>query len=123
MIMSSRNRQIFNLWSEIQDIVGPANLWPVRVRRNFWNKEPGHFDRICLCAFAYVNGLNPLVFYEWFDLLGIAYQSESFRHFRCLFRLFENGNYSRSLYSWNVSNNRYEYLDGTARVYVPRSNR
>ena len=34
-------------------------------------------------------------------------------------RLFESGrNYS--LYGWNVSNRRYEYLNGTVRIYTPR---
>ena len=32
---SNRNREIYQLWMTIQDIIGPANLWPRKIRRYF----------------------------------------------------------------------------------------
>jgi hypothetical protein len=54
----------------IQDIIGSASLWPTRIRRLFWTAGLRHFDRVLLCTFAWVNGLNPEVVYEWVELLG-----------------------------------------------------
>ena len=55
----------FLLWQDIQDIIGPANKWPRSIRKNFWNQNIKHFDRILLAAFVFVNALNPVVFLEW----------------------------------------------------------
>ena len=32
----SRNRQIHELWMLIQNIMGPAYLWPINIRRLIW---------------------------------------------------------------------------------------
>ena len=119
MESASTSSKIFEKWMEIQDIIGKANLWPLRVRRLFWTANLKHFDRIIVCAFVYVNGLNPCVFLEWAYLLNLGRDQSAYRHFEALFKLFENKNYN--LYAYNVTNNRYEYLDGSVRHYKHRS--
>ena len=32
----SRKRQIYKLWMLIQDIIGPAYLWSINIRRLIW---------------------------------------------------------------------------------------
>lgn len=114
------NREIYEKWMLIQDIIGPARLWPHTIRRLFWTTNVTHFNRIILSAFVYVNGLNPEIFYEWIACIGLARDRAANNHFRALFTLFHNGHYQKSLYAYNVSSGRYEYLDGTVRVYIPR---
>lgn len=115
------NRDIYNLWVTIQDIIGPARLWPHSIRRLFWTPCLRHFQRILISAFVYVNGLNPDIFLQWARLIGLGSDESAYRHFRNIFILFESRRYN--LYAYNVSNNRYEYIDGTVRHYVHRSRR
>ena len=116
------DRQIYETWTIIQDIVGPANQWPHSTRRLFWTKHLEHWDRILICAFVYVNGLNPDIFLEWANLLELGRDRSAYRHFEALLRVqFPNTNYI--LYAWNVTNRRYEYLDGSVRRYVHASQR
>ena len=51
----------YNLWNDIQQIIGNAKLWPLHIRKLFWLKYPRHFDRLLICTFAWDNGLNPEV--------------------------------------------------------------
>ena len=98
----SRNRQIYELWMSIQDIIGAAYLWPINIRRLFWIGNLSHFQRIVVFTFVYVNGVNPEIFKEWVELLNLARNSEAIRHFNTLFHLFDSGgNYQ--LYAYNVS--------------------
>ena len=50
--MANRNREVFILWSDIQDIVGPSTRWPHRIRRLFWPKNivPAFREIVCRCA-------------------------------------------------------------------------
>ena len=106
----------------MQDIIGPANQWPYRVRRLFWTKHIQHWDRLVICAFVYVNRLNPDIFLEWAHLLDLGRDSSAYRHFEALLKtVFPNRTYN--MYAWNVTTSRYEYLDGTARHYVHASKR
>ena len=119
---SNRNREIYQLWMTIQDIIGPANLWPRKIRRYYWTPNLIHFERILICTFVYVNGLNPEIFFEWVALLNLGRDRAANRHFNALFRLFEAGrNYT--LYAYNVTRNRYEYLNGTVHIYTHKSKR
>ena len=113
------NRQVYTLWKDIQDIIGDASRWPHRIRRLFSTINLLHWQRILLAAFVYVNGLNPDVFMEWANLLHLCRDGSGYRHFNALFNLFPDRNYT--LYAYNVSNNRYEYLDGRVRRYVHAS--
>ena len=118
----STNRQIYEILMSVQDIIGPAYLWPINIRRYFWTANLTHFQRILVCTFVYVNGLNPEIFMQWVELLHLARDPAALRHFNALFGLFQNGrNYT--LYAYNVSNNRYEYLNGTVRIYTHKSKR
>ena len=86
-----------------------------------WTQGVKHFDRILLAAFVLVNGLNPVGFMEWADLLNLCNDGAARRHFEALFCLLPERNYT--LYAYNVTNNRYEYLDGRVRRYVHVSRR
>lgn len=70
----------------IQDIIGPAKEWPFLIRRLFWTRFLRHWQRILICAFVYVNGLDPLLFKEWVTLKGLARDASAFNHFDALFR-------------------------------------
>ena len=78
-----------------------------------------HFDRILLVTFVLVNGLIPDVFMEWKRLMGLVNDGTANRHFDALFRLLQERNYH--MYAYNITFNRYEYLDGTVRRYVHAS--
>ena len=49
------------LWFEIQDMIGPAKLWPHLICKLFWTKGIKHDMRPIICAFVIINGLNPEV--------------------------------------------------------------
>jgi len=118
----TRERQVYQLWIDIQDQIGDATQWPHTIRRLFWTRNINHWERILLCTFCWVNGLNPVVFEEWWRLIGLCRDRAAENHMAALFRLFEGGrNYT--LYAFNMAMNRYEYLDGRPRRYVHRSMR
>ena len=48
----------FILWN-ICDIIGDSDKWSAKIRKLFWTKNVTHFNRFILCAFVYINGLNP----------------------------------------------------------------
>lgn len=60
----SKNREIYEMWESIQDIIGPADEWPHFIRRLFWTRGVKHNMRPILCAFVFVNGLNPIVSFQ-----------------------------------------------------------
>ena len=105
----------FLLWQDIQDIIGPANKWPRSIRRNFWNQNLKHFDRILLAAFVFVNALNPVVFLEWGIMNNLfRFKDSRYTHFENLFRYFREGRIY-NLYAWHVLMHQYQYLDGRIR--------
>ena len=118
----SKNKKIYESWVDIQDIIGNASLWPLKIRRLFWKQGVKHFDRILLATFVYVNGLNPEVFLDWARLIGLGSDMAAYRHFEALFKLLPEKNY-KGLYAYNVTMNRYEYIDGSVRKYVHASKR
>lgn len=107
----------FELWTDIQDIIGPARCWPQRIRTLFWTKNLNHYQRIDICRFVFVNGLNPVVLLEWCDLKGLARDYWSRNEIRTLMASFELDPGRYNWYSWNVMQNRYEKLDGTVVRY------
>ncbi|GFR76051.1 hypothetical protein ElyMa_005791700 [Elysia marginata] len=114
---SSRRRLLYRLWTDIQDCIGSASQWPRKIRALFWTKNPSHWDRILLCAFVHVNPLNPVIFFEWVAAFCMFDNRENVNHMRRLLNYFDEGRYARSLYAWNNSMYRYEYLDGTPAYY------
>ena len=110
----------YQLWIDIQDQIGDASLWPYKIRALFWTPVVKHWERILLVRFAYVNGLNPVTFMEWADMVHWCRDRAAANHFRALFRLFEGGrNYT--LYAYNIAMGQYQYLDGRVHYYVHAS--
>lgn len=120
---TSRNRKIYLTWTDIVDVIGDAKKWPHLLRRLFWTKNLNHFQRILVCTFCYVNGLNPVMFEEWAELMGLCRDRAAVQHIKSLFNIFESGEKRYNLYTYNITQGRYEYLDGTPRRYEHRSQR
>lgn len=118
----SRQDQIRDLWRDIQDIIGTSSLWPEHIRRLFWTRDISNVQRLLICAFCYVNGLNPQVFLQWATLLHLFRDNGARNHAIYLFAAFHQNRY-RYLYGYNITNNRYEYLDGSVRVYIHKTHR
>ena len=118
-----RAARIIELWIDIQDVVGLQNLWPNRIRDLFWSRNVKYFDRQVVAAFVFVNGLNPEIFLEWVNLIGMARDRPAIDHFKWLFRQFETDPRKFTLYGYNVTNNRYEYINGKIRLYKHKSER
>lgn len=113
----SRSSTIYILWRDIQDIIGNASLWPIRIRRLFWTQHLRYFQRFLIVIFSYVNGLNPQLLIEWLKIQRGFSNAESERHVRELFIRLEEGKYNNhtryNYYGYNVYNKRYEYVNGT----------
>jgi hypothetical protein len=71
--MSDRNRETYNSWTVIQDIVGPANLWPYSIRRYLWPLNLRHFQRKLIAASVYVKGFNPVIFLDLVHLPPLSF--------------------------------------------------
>jgi hypothetical protein len=69
------------LWWDIQDIIGSANLWPHMVRGLFWQHNLNYMQRQIISAFVFVNGLNPSIFLQWIQLRGLARDRQAQNHF------------------------------------------
>ena len=100
------------LWSDIQDLIGKANLWPIFIRNLFWSKNIKHYSGILICAFVFVNGLNPIVFLQWCDLRGMCRDNSSRNEIVSLLNAFESNPSKYNYYAYNVHFNRYETLSG-----------
>lgn len=59
--MANNNEKCQKLWEDIQDIIGPSELWPRWIRDLFWTKNLTHAQRPLISAFIVFNGLNPEV--------------------------------------------------------------
>ena len=100
---------------EIQDIIGNKSHWPRKIRKLFWNNDIKHFERILMATFVFVNGLNPVVYEEWLTLIGVNEVKK--RHILFLLNKFEENPDCYRLYAWNITNMRYEWLNGEVRHY------
>ena len=96
----SKNRMIFEKWTDIQEIIGPANKWPVLVRKLFWKGNIQHFDRLLVASFVYVNGLNPVIFLEWARLISLCRDETGYKHFEELFKFFDYRKYKLGIPCW-----------------------
>ena len=108
---------------ELNDLLGEAKLWPKKIRKLFLTKNLCHWERIVLTAFIEINGLNPVIYFEWLYLLGCLKDADARRHIQYLFRAFDEGKYACSLYGYNVAMNRYHYIDGSVRIYQNQAQR
>lgn len=105
------------LFREIQDLIGPGSLWPHNILNWFFYGIPvgqgiTNRKRPLLAAFCWVNGLNPEVLYDWCRMNSSRHSEADIVHYKWLFAAFDRGDLNY-LYAWNVSQGRYEYLDGT----------
>ena len=108
---------IFVAWSDIQDVIGVASAWPAAIRRFFWTRNLGHWDRTRVVAFVWINGLHMDLFLDWAHLIGMAEEgSAGYVHMRSLHAYIYSG-VTYNLFAWNITRRRYEYLDGTPRYY------
>ena len=109
--------EITRLWLEIIDIIGPIHLWPKDIRNLFWEKNWSNKQRFKVTVFSYINGINPLLLYDWIVLFGNTDLNGEV-HIKYLMDKFEEGIlYRRQYYSWNVAQSCYQYLDGSTRYY------
>lgn len=110
---------IKQLWDDIQDVIGPRENWPKDICRQFWKRQPCPAWRRYLCAFVFVNGLNPAVYTEWLELMKMP--MDYIVEMRSMLDQFESFgiHYKHKLHSYNVSAQQYQYINGTVH---PRSN-
>ena len=62
-LQAIRNREIYKLWTDIQDVIGNASKWPKGIRTLFWTRNET-FSEVFSSSFLYVNGLNPIILLE-----------------------------------------------------------
>ena len=113
---------MYQLWKSIKDIIGDASKWSQLIRRLFWTRNINQFQRSIVAAFVSINGLNPEIFLEWVEKQFLCRDKKTFKHFRILFKEFEEGHYF-NMYGYTVSNNRYEHIVETVRIYQPAQHR
>ena len=90
-----------------------------------------HFDRLIMCAFVFVNGCPPLVFYEWCELIGCLRDNSAWHHVKYLLEKDfpkKQENYQDDvtppggmLYAFCIHQNHYRYVDGRVRIYEHKS--
>ena len=119
-ISQGNQPRLLSKWLEVADVLGDATKWPHNIRKLFWSSNLRHFDRILVCTLVHVNGLNPLLFEEWWRLIGFARDRSAERHLQSLLELFDEGRYADSLYAYNIAQNQYHYLSRRVRQYQPR---
>lgn len=105
----------YELWMDIQEIIGNATHWPRKIRELFWTKKLNHWERVLITAFVYVNGLHPDVFLEWAELKCLYVTQEQYCHMTYLLNRYLTTPYKR--YAWNVTMGRYENIDGSPKLY------
>ena len=76
------------LFDDICGLIGPSEHWPKKILELFWSRNVGHWDRFMLCTFIVVNGLNPEIFLEWIDVIGMATDKHSVREFKSVLDTF-----------------------------------
>ena len=113
-------RNICQLWLDIQDIIGPVCKWPPKMRDLFFTKDLSHYQRLKICAFVYVNSLNPDIFWDLNDHFELVSKPSALLECRSWFCEFQVNIFKwQNLYQYNVYHNRYEYIDGRIKFYMP----
>ena len=79
-------------------------------------------QRHIISAFVFVNGLDPIIFFEWVNLKGLARDTEAYRHFSYLFNKFEADptKFGFGLYAYNVTMGHYQKINGERHIYHRR---
>ena len=108
------------LFDHICNIIGPSDEWPKRILELFWSREIKHWDHFVLSAFVVINGLNPDMFLEWIDMIGLAKDENSLREFKSLLQTFmkESAKWNR-VYAYHILNHRFKFISGEVKFYLP----
>ena len=113
-------QECVTLWGDILDIIGPVKKWQPKMRNLFFKQGLSHFERLKVCAFVYVNGLNPVMFFEWADFLQLLSDKAARRECENWFAEFEkNTTKWKHIYQFNVYYHRYEFIDGRVKYHLP----
>ena len=97
---------------------GDAARWPADVLRLFESGHLNHFERFLIVVFAYVNGLPCHMLVSWCNMNNMCHDQSAKDHIIDLYGRLESGSYNdRPYYGYNVTMDRYEYIDGTVRHY------
>ena len=129
MAQTSWSVQKQEKWSEIEDLVGESKLWPFFIKKLFLKKNLNHDERRYICAFVWVNGLNPLIFFEWCELNGSLRDPSAWRHVKYHFYTYFPSKQDitcpeetkKLMYSYCVHQNQYRYINGYVRYYTNRT--
>ena len=117
MDVQLRRKKIRDLWYTIQDLIGNASRWPKKIRALFWKKKPKPLGENSSLSFCFPESYKPRYFFEWVDVYRMCDNEKDTKHMKALLDYFKQGRYIRSLYAWNTTTNRFEYLDGTPAYY------
>ena len=90
------------------------------MRNLFFTAGLTHYERLKVCAFVYVNGLNPEMFFEWSEHFKLIKDEEALRECRAWCKEFETAIWKwGEIYQFNVYHHRYEYIDGRVKFFLP----
>ena len=83
------------------------------MRNLFFKKHLSHYEHLKVCAFVYVNGLDPKFLWEWAKYFELFKDAEALLECKSWFKEFEVQIWKwREIYQFNVYHHRYEYIDG-----------
>ena len=90
------------------------------MRNLFFKQGLSHFERLKVCPFVYVNGLNPVMFFEWADFLQLLSNEAAHRECQNWFNEFKNNTTKwKHIYQFNVYYHRYKYIDDRVKYHLP----
>ena len=113
-------KKICQLWLDIQDIIGPVHNWPPKIRNLFFTANLRHYQRLKVCAFVYVNGLNPVMLFEWNEHFGLVTKPDALWECRNWFKEFDTNVFKwQDMYQYNVYHDKYEFIDGRVKFHLP----
>lgn len=104
----------YKVWCLIQENIGDAKMWPAKIRRLFWTSDPRHWDRILLCTFVVVNGLDLEIFKDWICLRDWIKRKVDHAMDLCKNYLITK---DYKLYGFNVGLGRYVHLNMSTHYY------
>ena len=107
-----------NSWELIQDIIGNSELWPRRIYNAYTSGSMSSEERFKCVVFNYTNGLHPDIFETYCTTRNCLRDAAAWQHIRSVNQICEKAIlHRRQWYSFNVSTNKWEFLDGTTVYY------
>ena len=74
---------------------------------------------ILIAVFEYIRGLHPHTLLEWFTYMRLCRELAAGPHIGNLYCIFRaEGKQYEKFYGFNVSNFRYEYINGTVQFFI-----